>query len=113
MFVVELLMDTSFVLVLGKGWVNQSIAGLPTSLDVHSADALIPLLRDGVAKALTLRTCSGAGFQRIATACGIFLLDASYRRYAIEPSLVVRVLIFNFDQWKCIHCTLSCYILAF
>ena len=91
MFVVELLMGTSFVLVLGKGWVNQSIAGLPTSLDVHSADALIPLLRDGVAKALTLRTC-----------CGIFLLDASYRPMLIEPSLVVWVLIFNFDQWKCI-----------
>ncbi|CAK9110492.1 unnamed protein product [Durusdinium trenchii] len=30
--------------------------GLPMSLDVHSADALVPLLRDGVAKALTLRT---------------------------------------------------------
>lgn len=35
--------------------------GLPTSLDVHSADALIPLLRDGVAKALTLRTCVHLG----------------------------------------------------
>lgn len=35
--------------------------GLPTSLDVHSADALIPLLRDGVAKALTLRTCIHLG----------------------------------------------------
>ena len=33
--------------------------GLPTSLDVHSADALIPLLRDGVAKALTLRNHLG------------------------------------------------------
>ncbi|CAJ1389781.1 unnamed protein product [Effrenium voratum] len=31
--------------------------GLPMSLDVHSPDALIPLLRDAVAKALTLRTC--------------------------------------------------------
>lgn len=31
------------------------------SLDVHSADALIPLLRDGVAKALTLRTCVHLG----------------------------------------------------
>ena len=34
-------------------------AGLATSLDVHSADALIPLLRDGVAKALTLRNRYG------------------------------------------------------
>ena len=61
-----LLMETSFVLVLAK--VGSSAqgdpvwnAGLPTSLDVHSADALIPLLRDGVAKALTSRT----GYQRL------------------------------------------------
>ena len=48
--------------------------GLPLSLDVSSPDALVPLLRDAVAKALSLRTVVHLGFWVFFGKCVCYLV---------------------------------------